>query len=144
MNVTGFSHIYLPSRSVDESIEFYTKKLGFNLLRKYSMNGRESAYVEIGGVLLELTPSENTPDQDGRTELRIGLAVPDMAAAIADMKSNGVEVVREPWDALTFWGLQAQIKDPSGYIISLREWRAPDGPHYADWKPAHDNVERLA
>ena len=144
MDVKGFSHIYLPSRSVDESIEFYTKKLGFNLLRKYSMNGRESAYVEIGGVLLELTPSENTPDQDGRTEPRIGLEVPDMAAAIAELKSAGVEIAREPWDALTFWGIQAQIKDPSGYIISLREWKAPDGPKYADWKPAHDNVERLA
>ncbi len=144
MQVKGFSHIYLPSRSVDESIEFYTKKLGFNLLRKYSSDGRERAYLEVGGVLLELTPSENTPDQDGRSESRIGLEVPDMDAAMADMKSNGVEVAREPWDATTFWGRQAQIKDPSGYLISLREWRAPDGPYYSDWKPAHDNMKRLA
>jgi len=38
-----------------------------------------------------------------------------------------VPIAREPWDARTFWGRQAYIKDPSGYILSLREWRAPDG-----------------
>ena len=144
MDVKGFSHIYLPSRSVDESIEFYTKKLGFKLFRKYNMNGRISAYVEIGGVLLELTPSTDpTPDQDGRTEPRIGIEVPDIKAAIEELRSAGVEIAREPWDAMTFWGPQAMIKDPSGYIISLREWRLPDGPNYQDWKPEHANVERL-
>jgi lactoylglutathione lyase len=144
MEAKGFSHIYLPSRSVDESIEFYTKKLGFKLQRKYSMNGRVSAYVEIGGVLLELTQGENTPDQDGRTEPRIGIEVSDIAAAIEELRSAGVEIAREPWAAMTFWGTQAMIKDPSGYIISLREWRAPDGPNFPDWKPEHDTVERLA
>jgi lactoylglutathione lyase len=144
MEAKGFSHIYLPSRSVDESIEFYTKKLGFKLQRKYSMNGRVSAYVEIGGVLLELTQGENTPDQDGRTEPRIGIEVADIAAAIEELRSAGVEIAREPWAAMTFWGTQAMIKDPSGYIISLREWRAPDGPNFPDWKPEHDTVERLA
>ena len=91
MNVKGFSHIYLPSRSVDESIEFYTQKLGFNLFRKYNMNGRISAYVEIGGVLLELTPStEPTPDQDGRSEPRIGIEVSDIKVAIEELRSSGV------------------------------------------------------
>ena len=144
MDVKGFSHIYLPSRNVDESIEFYTKKLGFKLFRKYNMNGRISAYVEIGGVLLELTPATDpTPDQDGRTEPRIGIEVPDIKAAIEELRSADVEIAREPWDAMTFWGTQAMIKDPSGYIISLREWRSPDGPNYRDWKPEHANVERL-
>jgi predicted enzyme related to lactoylglutathione lyase len=108
------------------------------------MNGRVSAYVEIGGVLLELTQGENTPDQDGRTEPRIGIEVSDIAAAIEELRSAGVEIAREPWAAMTFWGTQAMIKDPSGYIISLREWRAPDGPNFPDWKPEHDTVERLA
>ena len=140
---TGISHIYLPSRDLDESIDFYTRHLGFRLLRKYRMNGRESAYVELGSILLELTPSDTTPDREGRTELRIGLAVPDVAAAIAELKANGVPVVREPWDARTFWGLQAQIQDPSGYLISLREWHDPDGTTYAGWTPRHEEVERL-
>jgi predicted enzyme related to lactoylglutathione lyase len=144
ITTSGISHIYLPSKDIDASIAFYTEHFGFKLLRKYRMGDRESAYVELGGILIELTVSDTTPAEDGRTELRLGLAVPDIAAALAELKRKGVTVAREPWDARTFWGRQAQIKDPSGYIISLREWREPDGPYYPDWKPSHDDVERLA
>ena len=38
---TGVSHIYYRVRDVEESIEFYTKNLGFTLLRKY-MHERET------------------------------------------------------------------------------------------------------
>jgi lactoylglutathione lyase len=141
--IKGFSHIYLPTRDLEESIDFYTQKLGFKLLRKYRMGEHPSAYVELNGILLELTHSDNTPSVDGRSELRIGLEVPDMDAALTELKGKGVEVVREPWAALTFWGRQAQIREPSGYLISIREWREPDGPQFKDWQPEHDNVERL-
>jgi hypothetical protein len=68
MDVKGFSHIYLPSRNAEESIEFYTKILGFKLFRKYKLDGRLSAYLELGEVLLNLGYSAtNTPDQDGRS-----------------------------------------------------------------------------
>ena len=141
---TGISHVYLPSKDVGESIAFYTEQLGFKLLRRYRMADRESAYVELGGVLVELTSSDTTPAADGRFELRLGVGVPDMATAIAELKAVGVTVLREPWEARTFWGLQAQIQDPSGWVISLREWQAPAGPEFPDWTPRHDAVERIA
>ncbi len=141
----GISHIYFPVRDVDESIEFYTTHLGFKLQRKWSNNGRSSAYLVLGGVLLELTLSDKTPSQtDGRFEPRFGIAVDSMDEAIGRLRAAGVHVEREPWDATTFWGRQAMIKDPSGYVISLREWRAPDGPAFDGWQPAHEGVERLA
>lgn len=142
MNAT-FSHIYLPVRDINESIDFYTQKLGFKLLRQYEINGRPSAYVTLGGILLELTLSTTTPSTDGRSELRIGLLVDDMDATLAEVRSKGVEVVREPWQAQTFWGRQAQLRDPSGYLISVREYRAPDGPDYPDWQPEHEGVVRI-
>ena len=146
-SITSISHIYLPVRDVDESIAFYTQKLGFKLLRKYraSENGGGSAYVELGGVLLELTQARQPirPSDDG-TEHRIGLTVTDMDAVMKDLVSKGVEVVREPWDALTFWGRQARIKDPSGYGVALREWAAPDNPHFDGWQPRHEGGVRLA
>jgi lactoylglutathione lyase len=144
---TSFSHIYLPVRDVDQSIDFYTKNLGFRLLRKYRMGegGNVSAYLEIGDVLLELTQSRlPTPGDEGQVEPRIGITVTDMDEAIGDLKAAGVEVAREPYDARTFWGRQAMVKDPSGYGISLREWQAPDGPHYDGWQPKHEGVSRLA
>ena len=143
--LTGYSHINLPVRDLNESIEFYTERLGFYLLRKWSMDGRESAYVGFKDILIELATSRSpTPDQDNRTETRIGFTVSDLDAAVAEFRSLGVPIAREPWDARTFWGRQAYIKDPSGYILSLREWRAPDGPRFTDWTPSHDGVERRA
>ena len=142
--IQGFSHVYLPSRDVDEAIAFYTQKLGFKLLRKYTTNGRLSAYVELGRILLELSTSTTTPSTDGRSELRIGLIVDDMDRTLTELRAKGVEVAREPWAAMTFWGRQAQIRDPSGWLISLREYRSPDGPTFPDWQPDQPDVVRLA
>ena len=147
VQASNFSHIYLPVNDVDQAIEFYTQNLGFKLYRKYRMNagGNASAYVELGGVLLELTQSRvPLPRDPERTEARIGLAVDDIEAAMAELQSKGVEVERPVFEARTFWGKQAMIKDPSGNGISLREWEAPDDPYYPDWTPRHEGVERLA
>jgi lactoylglutathione lyase len=145
--ITSFSHIYLPVRDVDESIEFYTRSLGFKLLRKYRMSegASASAYVELGGVLLELMPARGaSPADEGRVEPRIGLTVTDMDAVIGDLRAKGIPVEREPYDARTFWGRQAMVKDPSGNGISLREWQAPDNPRFDGWQPKHEGVSRLA
>jgi catechol 2,3-dioxygenase-like lactoylglutathione lyase family enzyme len=136
------SHIYFPVRDVDESIDFYTKNLGFKLQRKWSNNGRESGYLVMNGVLLELTLSDKTPSTDGRFEPRFGIAVDNIDEAIEGLRTAGVHIEREIWEAFTFYGRQAMIKDPSGYVISLREWRAPDGPDYPDWQPTQEGVSR--
>ena len=145
--VSNFSHIYLPVNDVDQAIEFYTNNLGFKLYRKYRMNagGNASAYVEMGGVLLELTQSRvPLPRDPERTEPRIGLAVDDIEAMMAELQAKGVEVERPVFEARTFWGKQAMIKDPSGNGISLREWESPDDPYFQGWTPRHEGVERLA
>ena len=144
--ITGFSHIYLPVRDVDEAIEFYTGMLGLRLLRKWDMgNGRPAAYLTLGGVLLELNLANRPlPAAEGRVESRIGLTVSDMDALMTELRSKGATVTREPYEARTFWGRQAGIQDPSGNGISLREWREPDGPEFDGWQPTSDGVLRLA
>lgn len=143
--ITSFSHIYHRVRDLDESIDFYTTKLGFFLLRRYSMGGGASAYIGLGDVLLELTVARGSSELPGpEGERRLGLTVTDMDSVIAGLKAAGVEVVQEPYEARTFWGRQAAIKDPNGYVISLREWRAPDNPHFPDWEPNSEGVVRLA
>jgi catechol 2,3-dioxygenase-like lactoylglutathione lyase family enzyme len=143
--ITSFSHIYHRVRDLDESIDFYTTKLGFTLLRRYSVDGRESAYVGLADVLLEMSvvrDASELPGPDG--ERRLGLTVTDLDAVMAGLKTAGIEVVQEAYAARTFWGRQAAIKDPNGYIISLREWKEPDNPRFAGWKPLHEGVIRLA
>ena len=142
--ITGYSHINLPVNDMEKSVTFYTETLGFSLLRKWSVNGRVSAYLCFHDILLELTtPSRPTPAEEDRTETRMGFTVDDLDAALDAFRKTGVTIAREPWDAQTFWGRQAYIVDPSGYILALREWRAPDNPRFTDWTPAHEGVVRL-
>jgi catechol 2,3-dioxygenase-like lactoylglutathione lyase family enzyme len=142
--ITGFSHIYHRVRNLDETIDFYTKNLGFRLLRKFVMNGRPSAYVELGEVLLELGEADPTTLPGPGGERRLGFRATDIELVFAGLKANGVEILEEPRDARTFWGKQGAIKDPSGYVITIREWEPPDNPRYPDWQPRHEGVQRLA
>ena len=141
--ITSFSHIYYKVRDVDETIDFYTKNFGFRLLRKYEINGRPAAYLELGQVLLELSPAQ--PEEMPKPgERRIGLTAPDVDAVVEGLRKNGVEIVEDARPARTFLGRQAAIKDPNGHIITLREWQAPDGPGYEGWQPSHPEVVRKA
>lgn len=143
--ITGFSHIYHRTRDLDEAIEWYTRNLGFKLLRKFEMRGTPSAYVELDNVLLELSTIADPAGLPGPAgERRLGLRATDIDAVFAQLKANGVQVLEDPRDARTFWGRQGAIRDPSGYIITLREYDAPDNPKYPDWQPRHEDVKRLA
>ena len=142
---SSISHIIYPVKNLDETIAFYTQNLGFKVLRRYSSGaGRESAYLELGGVLLEMgeRPDAAPPSANGRLENRIGLTVSDLDKCVETLKARGVEMEDESYEARTFWGRQCKIKDPSGYSVTLREWLEPDGPTYPDWKPRHEGMTR--
>ncbi len=143
--IVSFSHINRRVRDLDETIEFYTKYLGFYLLRRYRRAGRgEAAYIGLGDLLFELGVVDDPAQlpQDG-IEGRLGLAVTDLDGVLAELRRNGVEVVEDARDMTTAWGRQAAIKDPNGYVIALREWSPPDGPHFDGWQPRHASVERV-
>ena len=140
--ITSFSHIYHRVRDLDESIEFY-QKLGFYLLRRYTMDGRESAYVGLGDVMLEMSPVRDASGLPADGERRLGMTVDDLDKTLADLNAKGIPTEAEPWAARTFWGRQAGIKDPSGYFISLREWREPDNPRFEGWQPDSEGVVRV-
>ena len=143
--ITSFSHIYHRVRNLDESIDFYTSRLGFYLLRRYDVDGRESAYLGLADVLLEMSVARSAAELPGpEGERRLGLTVSDLDGVMADLRNAEVEIVQEAYDARTFWGRQSAVKDPNGYIISLREWRAPDNPRFQGWQPSHEGVHRSA
>ena len=142
-DIHGFSHIVIKVADLQGTIDFYTKHLGFKLLRRYQMRTMESGYLELGGVLLELFPRTEADGLVDPQENPIGLVVSDLDAVLTRLKRAGI-VCGEPNPARTFWGRQAKIRDNSGYLVSLREYQAPDGPGFADWAPRHDDVTRLA
>jgi catechol 2,3-dioxygenase-like lactoylglutathione lyase family enzyme len=143
--VTGISHISYRVRDIGETVAFFTEKLGFTLLRRWvASDGWEGAYIELGDVLLEVMKADESElPGPGQLDRKLGLVVPDLDAALAELTAKGVKVGIQAFEPRTFWGRQAGIYDPSGYIISLREWRAPDGPRFAGWEPG-PGVTRLA
>ena len=141
--IQAFSHVLLPVPDVAATIQFYTTHLGFNVLRHYSMGGSEMAYLELGGVLLEVIPFREEEASPTRMDNPFGLLVSDLDSLLADLKGKGVEC-GVAYDARTFWGRQAKIRDNSGYLVSLRQYDQPDGPLYPGWRPRHANVTRLA
>ena len=135
--VNGFCHVYLPARDLDKAIEFYTQNLGFSLFRRWSAApGRDSAYCILDGVLLEMSvPQGEAAETTFRQEARFGLAVADLDGLLDELRSKGVEVLPAGAPPRSFSGRQVRIKDPSGWLVALREWDAADGPGNMDWQP---------
>lgn len=135
--IKGFSHIYVPALDLDGSIRFYTEKLGFDLFRRWTpAPGRAAAYVRLNGVLLEM--GQVLPENREKTLTgggKFGLEVTGLEATLAGLRAKGVEVLPEGPKMKSFAGRQVRIKDPSGWEIGLREWRAPDGPFADDYDP---------
>lgn len=136
MELRGFHHVALVVPDVDASARWYADTLGFALERRF---GFAEAGVEIAhvvsptGIRLELIQqagSVASPDagQDAFGALRtqgakhVGLLVDDAAAALAELRAKGVEVVHdvtavEPAGVRNFW-----VRDNSGHLIDFNEW----------------------
>jgi len=142
-DIRGFSHILLKVPNLQQTIDFYTTQLGFNLLRRYRLRDLDSGYLQLGGVLLELLPRTDADGPIDPQDNPIGLEVSDLDAVLSRLKTAGIDC-GEAYKARTFWGRQAKIRDNSGYLISLRQYEAPDGPVFMDWQPRHSDVQRLA
>lgn len=128
IKVKNISHILYPVVDLPTSVDFLSNTLGFFVQQRGS-----TTYLGMGDTLLELVPAQ--PGTEPTTLYAFGLAVDDLDSALSELQAKGITVVRPPWNARTFWGRQAVIRDPGGANIALREWRAPDGPHFADWQP---------
>jgi catechol 2,3-dioxygenase-like lactoylglutathione lyase family enzyme len=137
------SHIIYPVTDREKSVDFLTNALGFYLHRR-----GQTTYLGAGDTLLELVGIQGSvasyleavrriaePEGAERpTVYMFGVEVDNLDEALQAVEAKGGEV-RPVWQARTFWGRQAVIKDPGGQQIALREYHAPDGPHFEGWHP---------
>jgi glyoxylase I family protein len=84
------------------------------------------AYLELGGTTVELISYEGANPSPAPTGLHLGynliaLEVEDMAEALRFLTGKGVAVV---WGPMVREGhfARAEITDPNGYHIELRQW----------------------
>lgn len=121
-------HTMLRVGHLDRSLQFYTEVLGMRLLRRQDYpEGRFTlAFVGYGDeasqAVIELTHNWDTEKYDlGNAFGHIALAVPDAAAACAEIKRRGGVVVREAGPMKHGTTVIAFVEDPDGYKIELIE-----------------------
>jgi lactoylglutathione lyase len=121
-------HTMLRVGDLDASIAFYTEVLEMQLLRRQDYpDGRFTlAFVGYGAesdhTVLELTHNWDTTRYTlGDGYGHIALAVPDAAAACADIRARGGRVVREAGAMKHGSTVIAFVEDPDGYKIELIE-----------------------
>ena len=142
--ITRIDHAHIVARDMDRSIDFYTRALGFRLLRRVAFGPpdarRELAYVGHGAMMLELVQPAHGGAFQGTEARPLGLACEDLAAEIDRLRALGVEIANEPAKSFSFGGRQAVIKDPSGLAIELRQYDSIENPMDPSWYPWRDDV----
>ncbi len=120
-------HTMVRVRDLDKSLDFYTRLLGMNLLRRKDYpEGRFSlAFVgygpEINHAVIELTHNWDQPtDYDiGNGYGHIAIAVENIYAVCEELKAKGAKVIREAGPMKNDTLHLAFLQDPDGYKIEL-------------------------
>jgi catechol 2,3-dioxygenase-like lactoylglutathione lyase family enzyme len=119
----------LAVRDVDRSVRFYAEHLGFGVDRLYD----DPPYATLirNGVRFSLAEQgHSAPDRPGvRLEapadpsvlpVILVLEVADAAAVHAQLLSEGVPLLAQPW-AAPWGGLRFFVVDPDGYLVEIEQ-----------------------
>lgn len=120
-------HIELIPGDLERTLCFYTEILGFRCKLRQKVEAsplEEIIYLELKDTIVELMRVKN-PSSCSQAPWQIGyrliaLEVEDMDKAVSYLKEKGVEIT---WGPLTLGkSKRAEIKDPDGLPIELRQW----------------------
>lgn len=122
-------HVALLVKDYDEAIEFYTKKLNFDLIEDTYLPEQDKRWVVISpsdstGTTILLAKASK-PEQEGFIGNQTGgrvflfLGTDDFWRDYHEMLSRGIEFVREPKEAE--YGTVAVFKDLYGNLWDLLE-----------------------
>lgn len=124
-------HIELLTATPEDIIAFYTGVLGFGVRDRRRIPETPSGpldlvYLELGGTTVEVMCYPEARAIPARAEeLRLGwqclaLEVEDMDGALAALKEKGVAPSWGPMKRPDY--ARAEIRDPDGNPIELRQW----------------------
>lgn len=124
---TRIDHVEILPSDFDRSMAFYQDVLEFRLMSRMPVETgplKEIAYLQLGDTVIELLHMENPAPMS--TSMTVGyraiaLEVESMEAATAYLSERGVSVTWGPVDLGE--SIRAEINDPDGLTIELREWK---------------------
>ena len=121
-----FLHTRIRVSDLDNSISFYSERLGFKLLSRSerSPHGNQIAHLELPGNLhtLELTYSDDYDLNVPEDLMHLAIGVPDLIAFCAELEDKGIKIWPDGWREVFAEGRKMGfIDDPDGYEIELLE-----------------------
>jgi lactoylglutathione lyase len=119
------AHTMIRVADLDESIDFYTNKIGLELVSRDELPGADATLAFIrdpkSGHEIELTYNHDGRDYDlGDAFGHIAFYVADVDATIAQWRERGVPVALEPL-VIGNGAKIAFVTDPTGYALELIE-----------------------
>lgn len=110
----GVHHVSLNVDDVDAAVAFYVDVLGLSVRRDRPEFGFGGAWLDAGDRQVHLIEGRPPP----ALGQHFAFAVDDLVAAVAELRSRGVDVSDpEPVGA----GLQAFLADPAGNLVELQQ-----------------------
>ena len=124
-------HVEIVTDQPGRTEEFYTDVLGFTVKARDRIERSglgvpiDLVYLDLGGTVVELITYEGAtvdpaPQKEHLGYRMIAIEVDDMQQATEYLKTKGVDIVWGPRVAPTY--ARAEIRDPNGYHIELRQW----------------------
>ena len=124
-------HVEIVTDQLDRTEQFYTEVLGFAVKARDRIERSglgvpiDLVYLDLGGTVVELIRYEGTgvdpaPQSEHLGYRMIALEVDDMQKTTDCLKTKGVDIVWGPRVRETY--SRAEICDPNGYRIELRQW----------------------
>ena len=124
-------HVEIVTDRLEETAAFYTGVLGFKVRMRDRIERSglgvpiELVYLDLGGTTVELISYKGAtvdpaPQDEHLGYRMIALEVDDMQQAADYLKQKGIDIVWGPRVRETY--ARAEICDPNGYHIELRQW----------------------
>jgi glyoxylase I family protein len=124
-------HVEIVTDQLDRTEQFYTDVLGFTVKARDRIERSslgvpiDLVYLDLGGTTVELIRYDGAAvDPAPQTEhlgyRMIALEVDDMQKTVDYLSTRGVDIVWGPRVRETY--SRAEICDPNGYRIELRQW----------------------
>jgi glyoxylase I family protein len=123
-------HIEIVTDQPARTEAFYTEVLGFrekarDRIERPDGSALNLVYLDLGGTVVELIsyegmPVDPAPQHEHLGYRMIALEVDDMQKTSDYLKGKGVDIVWGPRVTETY--ARAEIRDPNGYGIELRQW----------------------
>ncbi|NKD84759.1 lactoylglutathione lyase [Haematospirillum jordaniae] len=122
-----FLHTMIRVLNLEASVDFYTRHLGMQMLRRRDYPEGRFTLVFVGygeendHTVLELTHNwdQADPYEIGTGFGHLALGVQDIYATCESLRAEGVRITREPGPMKHGKTLIAFIEDPDGYKIEL-------------------------